>query len=30
MIDRLRSHGFGRQVRDLDLSTLDLPEERIS
>jgi hypothetical protein len=30
MIERLRTHGYGRQIRDLDLSTLDLPEERIS
>jgi twitching motility protein PilT len=27
MIDRLRTHGYGKNLRDLDLSKLDLPEE---
>jgi twitching motility protein PilT len=29
MIERLRQHGYGRALRDLDLSTLDLPEEQV-
>jgi hypothetical protein len=27
MIERLRTHGYGKGLRDLDLSKLDLPEE---
>jgi hypothetical protein len=27
MIERLRTHGYGKGLRDVDLSTLDLPEE---
>ncbi len=27
MIDRLRRHGYGKAIRDLDLSKIDLPEE---
>ncbi len=30
MIERLRAHGHGRELRDLDLSQMDLPEEQVS
>jgi hypothetical protein len=30
MIERLRTHGHGKDVRDINLAELDLPEEKIT
>jgi len=30
MIERLQTHGYGKSLRGLDVSTLDLPEEQIT
>ena len=29
MIELLRTHGYGKEVRDIDLASLELPEEQI-
>jgi len=29
MLSRLRTHGYSRELRNLDLDELDLPEEQI-